>query len=217
LAFLKENLPPFPFVLQGLVYRRDPAAGPSGPFLIRRDDRLKPPADYPSGLMLAHYPYMAAKAAFEKNDPKTANAEVRRAARWGDSMEWLQSNLGSLWSRWGAGEGWQGEVGALKAREYFERSVAIDPLFPAGQYGLGYVQLKARDYGSAALTFEAACRMRPHWADALYMWGLACELGGDRAAASRPWSQLLKEFPRSSLSESVRQTISTPPAPENPQ
>ncbi|MBI4395455.1 MAG: DUF2723 domain-containing protein, partial [Elusimicrobia bacterium] len=63
-AIARENLPPFPFHLNGLLYQKERLRFPEDEFFIRRDILRETARDYPTRLILVHYPYWQAKAAF---------------------------------------------------------------------------------------------------------------------------------------------------------
>jgi hypothetical protein len=214
LAFAKDNVPVENLSLRGPVYvRRDPArdaaenAAPrmdfAAAFHVRRHDGL--PTDYPTRLILVHEPYFAAKAAFEAGDDAAARRADLRARRLGRDMEWLLSNLGSLWSR--ASGGRADAPAFARARERFEASVAVDPYFPQGQFGLGYARLTDGRRLEAVRAFEQAVRLRPGWEDAWYMLGLAHHGSGRPENARAPWERFLALSPDSPLAADVRRAL----------
>ncbi|MBI4396500.1 MAG: hypothetical protein HY548_05355, partial [Elusimicrobia bacterium] len=150
-----------------------------------------------------------AKAAFEKGEVKEAGIFIRKGVRLGRSMEWLQSNFGSLWSQWGAKQTSPEDSRAalMEARRFFERTLAIDPYFAQGHFGMGYVRLQEKRYREAAAAFGEAARTRTDWPEALYMQGLAYTFFGSPESAREPWERFLALEPGSPLAQGVKETL----------
>ncbi|HRY29163.1 MAG TPA: DUF2723 domain-containing protein [Elusimicrobiota bacterium] len=207
MAFVRDNLPPGDFVLNGLLFQEKKTGRPSD-FYIWRGRGPHSPDDYPSRLIRVHYPYLAAKAGFEENDVAGAERYSAESLYVGRDMEWLFSNIGSLWSRW---EPVAPELKVRAMRESgraFSRAVGTDPFFPQGQFGAGYVELQRKNYAGAVDAFAAAARLRPDWPEAHYMLGLAYNFKGLRAEARRAWERFLALDPRSALASDVRRELS---------
>lgn len=207
LAFVKENLPPFPWTLRGYVYRREAAPVSPEPFYVGRGEGRPP--DYPTRLIRVHDPYFRAKAALEADDLDGAARAAQEASSLGRDMEWLQSNLGSLWSRWSArtAAGAGSEKSLSLAARAFERAVAVDPYFPPAQFGLGYVRFREAKHLEAIQAFSEAARLRPDWPEAHYMLGLAYRVAGSPQGAAGPWRRFLSLDPRSPLAPEVRRAL----------
>lgn len=202
LAFVRENLPTFPFQLRGLLYQAQPGTSPVPFYLDRGRPRLWP--DYPSRLISVHTPYYLAKEAFESEDMVSADRWSRRAGDEGNDMEWLQSNLGALWSRWSASHLPADPAVLDRAGHYFARAASIDPYFSQASFGLGYARLQQKRYGEAIGAFTRAARCRPDWPEAYYMWGVACSAAGQKSAAREPLERFLQLAPGSPLASDVR-------------
>jgi tetratricopeptide (TPR) repeat protein len=208
LAFVRENLPPFPFQLNGLLYHRGASPVPLPPFYIRRDREAGFPRDYPTALILIHYAYFQAKTAFEAKDFEGMRRWAGYASQRGGNMEWLQSNVGSLWSQWArAQESKEAGDSSVLAEAAFRRAVLLDPFFAPGQYGLGYARLQEKRYEEAARCFAEAARLRPEWAEAYYMLGLTFVVAGTPDRAREPWERFLQMDAGSPLAQDVRETL----------
>ncbi|HOW28541.1 MAG TPA: DUF2723 domain-containing protein [Elusimicrobiota bacterium] len=198
LAFVKENLPDRPFRLNGLAYLADGPRQELDLFYIRRDlgDRL--PDDYPTQLILVHYPYLKTKELLEAGKIGVAKLISARTSAGGRHMEWLQSNLGAIWSR---------EGDATLAEKAFRTAVRSDPYFPSGLYGWGYVNLQKNNAAEACRIFESLVRVRPDWPEAFYMLGASYSAAGDRDNARRSLDRFLTMDPGSPMASAVRKEL----------
>ncbi len=201
MAFVRENLPDFPFQLRGLLYQARTGASPVPFYMDRNRPFLWP--DYPSRLIAVHTPYWLTKGAFESQEMESAERLSRRTGNEGNDMEWLHGNLGALWSRWSASH--PSDRSALdRAGDHFARAASIDPYFPQASFGLGYARLQQKRYSEAIAAFAQAARCRPDWPEAYYMWGVACVSAGRKAAAREPLERFLCLAPDSPHARNVR-------------
>lgn len=77
-----------------------------------------------------------------------------------------------------------------------QRAVDLAPRSHFSRYVLGLAQLEARQYSMARQHLAMAVELGgPHSVDALYQFGRASELAGDRAAATSAWQALLMQLP----------------------
>jgi len=143
----------------GLIYAR--ADGPSDIWRFYAQRELMParsrPHDYPTRLVLAHYPYFEGKDMFARGEFEQAHRLFRESTLYGYDFEWLYYNIGSIYAR---------ANDISRAEEYLREALERDPFFPDTWFGLGYVALVKQEFGQAERFLEQCIELKPSYAQA---------------------------------------------------
>jgi tetratricopeptide (TPR) repeat protein len=149
---------------RGLVYKRNGEDKNIWPFYIRREyfPKRQIISDYPSRLVLTHYPYFEGKYYMDKKNLQTAARLFNECTVYGYDFEWLMSNLGSIYAR---------HYDIDTAYDYFTKSLMLDPFYPDAYFGLGYVCLKKQEYIKAKAFLQKCIEIKKDYENAYYNLG----------------------------------------------
>ncbi|MBD3271416.1 MAG: DUF2723 domain-containing protein [Elusimicrobia bacterium] len=185
-AMDRNRLPMGTYTYHGLLHYYGSKSHEPWPFYVRRDSMLAQQDDYPTRLVLVHYPYFHAKQNMESGALQQAGQYFSQALYYGKDMEWLMYNIGSVWSAHGQ---------LNNAEDFFTRAVSLDPFFPDAYFGLGFVYFKKQQYERAETMFRHTLRLNPGYHDAWYNLGVAQWERGKKDSAYESWEQFLAYQP----------------------
>lgn len=151
--------------------------------------------DYPTRLLLVHYPYFKGKMYMEKNDVEQAQILFESCMNYGWDMEWLMYNIGAVYSAYGDLD---------KAEQYYTTALYLDPFFPDTYFGLGFVYYRRKRYEQAEYAFKQVIKLNPDFVDAYYNLGVAQWYGGKRDSARESWNTYIAYKPNSSQAQSIQ-------------
>lgn len=181
----------------GLIYKSSEKPGPPWFAYVRRE--LMPgrdyPEDYPTRLVLAHYPYFKGKCSLGSKEYIAADRSFMECSEYGYDFEWLMFNIGSVYSR-------RGDL--KKAGEYYEKALFLDPFFPDTYFGLGYVYLKKGKIETAEGFLEKCVDLDPNYSQAYYNLGFVKYKLGKRSEAKANFDKYFSYVPDSQLKESIK-------------
>lgn len=200
-AMDRSSLPPGMYRYHGLLHVRGNTGADTRPFYIRRDisGGPVPIADYPTRLILVHYPYFTGKYFLEEDKMDEAGIYLRVSAERGSDMEWLLYNIGSIYSR-------SGDLPV--AESYYIRALMRDPFFPDTYFGLGYVFFQQKKFRSAETAFRKTIALDARFVDAYYNLGITQWQMGKKDSARETFKEFLKIKPRSAQADHIQELLS---------
>ncbi|MFH1283288.1 MAG: DUF2723 domain-containing protein [bacterium] len=150
--------------------------------------------DYPTKLVLVHYPYFQGKFSLDMKDALMAEKYFNECLMYGYDLEWLQFNIGSVYS----------QFGDLKRAEYFySNAFRLDPYFPNTYFGLGYIYLTRNEYPTAERYFLKCLELNPNFSKAYYNLGLIKYNSGRISEAKYYFNKYFQFEPESPLKKSI--------------
>lgn len=154
--------------------------------------------DYPTRLIMVHYPYFYAKKKLEQLDPESADTYLAACMRYGYNMEWLLYNIGSIYSQ---------EGNLASAERYFFKALDWDPFFPDTYFGLGFVYYRKKEFARAERAYLKTLQLNPDFSDAYYNLGIVQWEMGKKDSAKQNWTSYLAYKPNSTQADQIKELI----------
>ncbi|MFH1380312.1 MAG: DUF2723 domain-containing protein [bacterium] len=183
-AIDRNVLPDGEFRYAGLLNKLGRASIQFPTLYVRRDLSRGPAeiTDYPTRLIQVHYPYFYGKAELEKGNTQLADDYFTSCMKYGNDMEWLMYNLGSLYSQ---------EGNLRLSEQYFMRALEQDPFFPETYFGLGFVYYRNKQLTQAENAFLMVISLKSDFPDAYYNLGIIQLELGKKDSAEESWQTYL--------------------------